>query len=268
MNLENSSTIQTNEGEVNLNKCERVKACIESYLEKNPRLTLVNVEEKTTVPHSTLRRIMGNKSNPQPEAVIKVFRGLGFDQALFQYMKDFHPEIASVMGLKFSHNTEYEFVSEENREFFISEDYYLLMNLAFTTSGTTTEEISFNLGQVGLQRLEELLNKGLITKNDKGRFVGNLGNYKLGFADTKKGIELALKYYKLEEAGNINNWMSFQTESINFEGIKALKSLQQKHFNERKDQIFNNPMYNGDLKVYSVTVSSTFLPFSENGVLQ
>lgn len=77
-----------------------------------------------------------------------------------------------------------------------------------------------------------------------------------------------MKYYKLEEAGNINNWMSFQTESINNEGIKALKSLQQKHFNERKDQIFNNPMYNGDLKVYSVTVSSTFLPFSENGVLQ
>ena len=99
------------------------------------------------------------------------------------------------------------------------------MKLAFTTSGTTTEEISFNLGQGGLQRLEELLNKGLITKNDKGRFVGNLGNYKLGFADTKKGIELALKYYKLEEAGNINNWMSFQTESINYEGIKALMLL-------------------------------------------
>ncbi len=62
--------------------------------------------------------------------------------------------------------------------------------------------------------------------------------------------------------------MSFQTESINEDGLKALKSLNRKHFNERKDMIYNNPMYKGSIKHYSASVSSTFLPFKEEGGLQ
>lgn len=90
----------------------------------------------------------------------------------------------------------------------------------------------------------------------------------MSFSDTKKRIKLALDHYRLEEAGSINNWMSFQTESINEEGLKAMKKLSQKHFNERKDQIFNNPMYKGELKYFSACISSTFLPFTEDGGLQ
>ncbi len=98
--------------------------------------------------------------------------------------------------------------------------------------------------------------------------TGAVGNYKLPFSDTKERIRQSLDYYRLDEAGSINNWMSFQTESINEEGLKALKELSRKHFNERKDQIYNNPMYKGDIKHYSACVSSTFLPYSEDGGLQ
>jgi len=62
--------------------------------------------------------------------------------------------------------------------------------------------------------------------------------------------------------------LSYQTESLNEEGLKALKSLQQKQFNERKDQIFNNTMYLGNIKVYSTSVSSTFVAYQESGVLE
>lgn len=265
MDLESSSSIIENDGEINSSKCERVKACIDSYLERNPRLTLINVEDKTSVPHSTLRRIMNLKGNLQPEAVIKIFRALGFDQDLYKYMKEFHPDIANVMAMKSTHNKDYNFIKDEDREYFTSEDYYLIINLAFSTSGTSFEEVSYQMGQIGTQRLEDLIIKGLIIKNENGRLVGNVGDYQLGFADTKKGVEMALRYYRLEEAGSINNWLSFQTESVNDEGLKALKTLQQKHFNERKERIFNNPMYTGDLKVYSATVSSTFLAYSEKG---
>lgn len=268
MNLENSSTIQPNEGEVNLNKCERVKACIESYLEKNPRLTLVNVEEKTTVPHSTLRRIMGNKSNPQPEAVIKIFRGLGFDQELYSYMVDFHPEISTVMAQRNSHNTEYQFIEDQNREYFLDESNFLILSLAYTTNGTTEEEIRYELGQRGIEKLSELISNKILDRLESGRIVGRIKDFKLPFADVKKRIEFALKHYRIDEAGSINNWMSYQSESLNEEGLKALKLLNQKQFTDRKEQVFNNAMYLGDIKVYSTAVSSTFLAFKDSGALK
>ncbi|MDO9182128.1 MAG: hypothetical protein Q7U04_06955 [Bacteriovorax sp.] len=268
MNLEINSSNTDAEGEINLNKCERVKTCIDSYFSMNPRLTLQSVEDKTSVPYSTLRRIMLLNGNPQPESVIKIFQALGYDQELYQYMSDFHPDIASVMAMKTSHNIEYSYIKDEDREYFVSEDYYLIINLAYSTSGTSHEEVAHVLGTKGVERLEELVKRHLVIKNDLGKYIGAVGNYKLSFADTKKGIEMALRYYRLEEAGSINNWLSFQTESLNTEGLKALKALQQKHFNERKEEILNNPVYNGDLKVYSATVSSTFLSYSELGDLQ
>ena len=193
---------------------------------------------------------------------------LGYDNELIHYMREFHPDIATVMSVKNSHNQDYNYVEENNREFFVSEDYYLLVNLAYTSNGTTEEEISYELGRKGLERINELLEKGIVEKTKDGRFIGKSNNYKLSFSDTKKRIELAMRYYRLEEAGNINNWMSFQTESLNDEGLKALKTLQQTHFTERKEQIFNNPMYNGNRKVYSATISSTFLAYTELGELQ
>lgn len=268
VNLETSSPVLESNGDNYSGKCELIKACIDSFLEKNPKMSLQSVEDKTGVPCSTLRRIITLKGNPQPEAVIKIFLALGFDNELVTYMKEHHPEIATVMALKSIHNQEYDFVSESHREFFTSDDYFLLINLAYTENGTNEDEIAYELGRKGLERLHELLEKGIVAKDEHGRYIGKLQNYKLSFSDTKKRVELALRYYRLEEAGNINNWMSFQTESLNEEGLKLLKTLQQKHFNERKEQIFNNPMYNGNLKVYSATVSSTFLAYTELGELQ
>ena len=268
VNLETSSPMLESIGDNYSSKCEQIKTCIDSFLEKNPKMSLQIVEDKTGVPCSNLRRIISLKGNPQPESAIKIFLALGFDNELIKYMKEFHPEIATAMALKNSHNQEYDFVSETHREYFISDDYYLLINLAYTTNGTNEEEVSYELGRKGVERLQELLQIGIIEKNINGQYTGKLKNYKLSFSDTKKRIELAMRFYRLEEAGKVNNWMSFQTESLNAEGLKALKILQQKHFNERKEEILNNPLYNGNLKVYSATVSSTFLAYTELGELQ
>jgi len=268
VNLETNSITTEVDGEINLNKCERVKARIDAYLSMNPRLTLQNVEDKTSVPYSTLRRIANLNGNPQPEAVIKIYQALGYDQELYQYMTDYHPDIASVMTLKSSHNQEYEYISDSDRKYFSSEDYFLILCLAYTTNGTTENEVMLELGKRGLEKVQDLLDKKIIQKLDSGKLVGKIKDYKLSFADTKERINLAMKHYKLSESGGINNWMSFQTESINDAGLNALKILQQKHYNERKEQILNNPVYNGNIKVYSATVSSTFLTYTEQGGLQ
>lgn len=268
VNIEISSPVLEGNGDINQGKCERIKACIDSFLEANPRLSLQNVEDKTGVPISTLRRITYLKGNPQPETVIKVFLALGFDNELVLYMKDFHPEIATVMALKNSHNQEYEYVTNEDRQYFLEESNFLILSLAYTTSGTTEDEVRFELGERGVSKLQELLAKGIVLRMESGQIVGKIKDFKLPFSDVKKRVEFALKHYRLEEAGGVNNWMSYQTESLNDEGLKVLKNLEQKQFNDRKDLVFNKAMYLGNKKVYSLAVSSTFLAYKDSGVLE
>ena len=58
VNLEiNSINVET-DGEINLKKCERVKTCIDAYFTMNPRLTLQNVEDKTSVPYSDRKSVV------------------------------------------------------------------------------------------------------------------------------------------------------------------------------------------------------------------
>lgn len=265
MDLESSHTVVENDGDINASKCQRVKACIDLYLQRKPSLTLMNVKDKTLVPHSTLRRIMNLEGNPTAEVVIKIFRSLGLDSELLKYMKDYHPDIAQVMSSSSSHNQEYDFISKEDRQYFLQEQNFLILSLAYTTSGTTEKEIRFEFGERGIEKLNDLIEKGLIVRLENGKLVGKIQQFKFIISDVKKRVEFALKHYRTEEAGNINNWISYQTESVNKEGLKVLKLLQQKQFTERKEEVFNNPMYLGNIKVYSAAVSSTFVAFKETG---
>jgi len=215
-----------------------------------------------------LKRIISLSGNPKPETVIKVLNTIGADKLLIQYMTEYHPEIAGLINSKSTHNQEYSYVENDHSKYFTSEDYFLILNLASSASGTTPEEISYNLGAVGLEKLAHLVDIGLIIESKDGIFFGKTQDFKLSFSDTKKRIQMSLNHYRLNEAGSINNWMSLQTESVNQDGLYALKKMSQKHFNERKDQIYNNPMYKGDIKHFSACVSSTFLPYIENGGIQ
>ncbi len=88
------------------------------------------LKTKQLFPHTTIRRIVALKGNPQPETAIKIFNSLGEDQLLYKYMPEFHPDIAKVMTINFSHNQDFKFVNEVDREYFTSEDYFLILNLA------------------------------------------------------------------------------------------------------------------------------------------
>lgn len=249
-------------------KCESIKVCIETYLAKNPLMSLQSIETKTGMPISTLRRIVNLQGNPNPENVIKLCLALGFDRELVHYLEQFHPDLAAVMTLKNSHNKEYVYVKEAETKYFSEESSFLILSLAYTTAGTSEEEIRFELGERGVAELVALAEKGLLLRADDGRYVGTIENFKLPFSEVKKRVELALRHYRLEEAGGINNWLSYQTESLNDEGIVALKMLNQKQFNERKDQIFKNPSFIGNKKVYSIAVSSSFVKYKGLEVLQ
>jgi hypothetical protein len=244
-----------------------IKNCIDTYLSTRPNINIPSISKRSAIPETTLRRIFNLEGNPRPRTVIALFNSIGEDEFLYKYMSEFHPEISTVMAKKFSHNKEYKYVEEDNKKYYSSEDYFLILNLASTRSGTTQDEVAYTLGVVGIERLNHLVDQGLITLNN-GRYFSTNSNFKLSFHDTKKRISLSLKHYRISEAGSVHNWMSFQTESINKEGLKALKSLNQKHFNDRKDMIYNNPMYKGDIKHYSASISSTFLPYKEEGELQ
>ena len=249
------------DGDISTAKCESIKACLDSYLQKNPKLSLQSIDDKTGIPISTLRRITNLNGNPNPESVIKLCLALGFDQELIRYMEKFHPEIAAIMALK-SHNQDRNYVPENEAQYFTEESTFLIMTMAHTSFGITEEEIKREFGLQGITKLNDLIKKGLVVKIDDGRLVGKSEKYKLSFKDTLKRIEISLGYYRLDEAGGDNNFLNYQTESLNLEGLLTLKALEKKQAIERREKVFNKLELHGNYKTFIATFSSTFMPYS------
>jgi hypothetical protein len=88
-------------------------------------------------------------------------------------MKDYHPEIATIMAMKSN---------------FLDEQNFLILSLAYTTSGTNEKEIRFELGERGIAKLNELIDKGFILKLESGRIIGKIIDFKLPFSDVKKEL--------------------------------------------------------------------------------
>lgn len=249
------------DGDISTAKCESIKACLDSYLQKNPKLSLQSIDDKTGIPISTLRRIINLNGNPNPESVIKLCRALGFDQELEKYLEKYHPDIAALMASK-SHNKDYEYVPENETEYFTDDSSFLILSFAYTTIGTTEEVIRFELGERGIVKLNELCDKGLLLRTENGRYIGKISNFKLPFAAVRKRIDMASKYYRLDEAGGDNNFLNYQAESLNLEGLKKLKSVEKDQAIYRREWILNNPIYHGEFPIFIATISSTFLPYN------
>lgn len=262
MNLEpNTTKAEAADGDINLEKCKRVKARIDAFLAMNPRLTLQNVKDKTTVAYSTLNRIVNLNGNPKPEAVIKIYQTLGYDKELYLYMNDFHPEIAGLIEER-SRKRDNQYVEDNTAKYFVDESSYQIMCMAYTTAGISEEDIKLHHGLMGVGKLYELLSEGVLVKREDGRIFGKNENYRLTYKDTLRAAELSLKYYRLAEAGSGHNHINHQTESLSLEGIKILMALEKEQAKERRERVFNNPLLKGDYPLFHTSVSSTFMPYN------
>ena len=100
----------------NVKKCRFLTACIDYYLSTRKKQTLYSLEKKTGIHYSSLRRIVQSKSKPVVETAIKLLNALGEDQNLKKYLDEFHPEVSSLMSEKYSHNSEYEYISKKTKD--------------------------------------------------------------------------------------------------------------------------------------------------------
>jgi hypothetical protein len=224
-------------------------------------MTLQSIKDKTTVAYTTLSRIVNLNGNPKPEVVIKIYQTLGLDQELYQYMRDFHPEIAGLIESK-SRKRDNEYVEDNIAKYFADESSYRIMCMAYTASGISEDDIQLHHGLTGIGKLHELLSEGVLVKRDDGRVVGKKENYRLSYRDTLKAAELSIKYFRLAEAGGGRNHINHQTESLNDEGIEILMDLDKVHAQERRERVFNVPRLRGPHHLFHTSVSSTFMPYN------
>lgn len=239
----------------------QLKSMIEQYLVKHPNITLNGFATKSGVGMTTLRRIVNleTKSGPAPHTTLAITSYVLKEKKLSRILDSVNgpvgTELSKVFGDYIEEELNYQ-SSDGLKELLEDKDNYLIYKLASNHSGVSENQIYDLLGCHGLNKMNELIEKGIVLR-DKRKTIHSLEkNFSITLETAKKHSKELINFYKPEAIDKKRNLFYSQSESLSDEGIQKVKDIQRNAAKE-VHKIMTNEKYFGINPYFSLQVCDT-----------
>ena len=251
--------------------------CVHTLKARHPNCSSAQIASNIGMEQSTFSRIEnGQTKSPNLNSVIKLLLASGMSFKLTKVIEKLNPSLAQVLEKNMSHNAENPFIGSELSHYLKMPVYRNVILLASSRSGTTRKEIEQECGELGLQKLDELLKKGIFQESEEAGIRATEKGVRVTFDQdtlTELLINCIQDYYASKDFALSKNWLSIQTESVNKDKVLGLiRSKMQRVYNEVEEMI-RLPEYQGNDKIFVGMVTDSITKKSNNnleekGVLQ
>jgi hypothetical protein len=249
----------------------QLKDLVENYFEQNPHMSMNALAMKSGVGATTLRRIRSSsiKGDPAPHTVLGLVSSISKEKRLSVLVKKFDGPIGELLQDTFGPYVEeslsHEYAVDLNHHL-KDPTAYFVYKLAANRVGTTAEAVKENYGSLGLKKLGELIELGLIEeKGDK--FHATRKEYALDVHVVANHLPQLVSHYKPEEIEKGQNLFYTMSESLNEDGIKKIKEIQKEAI-KKIITIMNSPYYEGDIPFFTLDMAETLSMPRPQGELQ
>lgn len=248
-------------------KCAVLKTFIGDFKAKHPNLSSNQIAQRLNIPQSSLNRIENESTNPSLENVLSVLAGTGNHHRIPEILGEIFPNHKERFEKIFSANADTSFLDDVSSRYATDPETFLLVQMGFTRSGLSEREVRERFGSWGLEKLQVLIESGVLVRREDGLLCANEEKVNVTFADLKKIVCLAIeKCFDPELIDQGNSHLSYQTESVNEAGLQLiLDELKKAQVNIRR--IMYNPTYYGDHKVFASMVADQIVK-NNDGVRQ
>lgn len=150
-------------------------------------------------------------------------------------------ENVQLYAKKFSHLFKYNMFPKDQEDLFSNKDFAVILWSTFGNDHITLDEIRYRWGQEGIDKINFLVDVGMV-KVEQGIAKGITENAGFGIESAYKQSNIGLSLYDLNRSNKDENWISFQTESVNDKFIKNFREKLRELFNEfeEKSQLKSN----------------------------
>ncbi|MBT4789948.1 MAG: helix-turn-helix transcriptional regulator [Halobacteriovoraceae bacterium] len=234
--------------------------CVRELKGKFPKYSSAQIAKEIGMSQPTFNRIENGQTNPSLNSISKLLSAIGKSHKISAAIEIANPSLASTLKENLSHNLETPLIGGELAKYFTISEYRNILLLALTRSGTTKDEVQGEYGNAGIKNLEEMLKSTLLHET---RGIIRANENKVTFdQDTLRDslVDCIAKKYDAEKFGNNENWLSFQTESVNkSKAMSLIRSKLQRVYKEIKEEILYSPDYYGNDKVFVGMVADSLL---------
>lgn len=254
MNLsqtENSHSISVN---------DQLREMISAYLNTHPGLTLNALAGRSGVPATTMRRLVQQTgSELAPHSVLAIVSYLLKEKKISALLRKVEGPVAELLNKSFNQfifdeeSSQHEIHTDLNT-LFQDRTCYLIYKMAANACGTSVREIKNVFGLTGLQKLQEMVDKGVILNDDNEKLHARDKNFSVDLVLAHKLTHSLVDFYKPKDVEKGMNLFYSLSEGMNEEGIKKIKEIE---INAVKKifEIMNDEKNQGTIPYFAVVLS-------------
>ncbi len=251
---------------------EQLQHIVSGFLKKHPNVSLNGLAKRTGVGATTLRRILNNstKGEPAPHTILNIVSSIYKEKSIPALLQRIDGPVYLKLNESFdkyiySSDTSYSYSIDLN-EVLADRYSYLIYKLAANRTGTLRSTVLQEFGKLGEERLNDLIKMGYLIEDKSGEIHAKEKNFSLDVKLAKKHVTELIHFFKLEQINEGQNLLYTLSESINKEGIKAIKTIEKDAIKKILD-VMQSKNYVGDIPYFTVHLSDT-LTLEKRGELQ
>ncbi|MBF0314655.1 MAG: sensor histidine kinase [Oligoflexia bacterium] len=235
-----------------------LREIILKYQQENSHDDLQDVAQELEVPFHTLNRFMNGCGSPSFDIITKIFVRTGNEDKLKEMFYRINSVFLNLVN-DFNKDISKSFFLDNNiSHIFSMKEYFFILAHAYNEKGCTRQEILQKYGEFGLERLEELIFRGIIEEKE-GRCFGQHTRVSMNYQDAKKmflhGVEFC---YDPTLVGQRINWLTFQTESVDkAKAMPEIRRILGQAYQEIHKILYSKDFF-GDDKIFVGMVSDEF----------
>jgi hypothetical protein len=239
---------------------DQLREMISAYLHTHPGLTLNALAGRSGVPATTMRRLMQQTgSELAPHSVLSLVSYLLKEKKISSLLKKVEGPVAELLNKSFNQfifdeeSSDHEMHADLNT-LFQDRTCYLIYKMAANACGTSVREIKNVFGLTGLQKLQEMVDKGVILNDDNERLHARDKNFSVDLALAHKLTHSLVDFYKPKDVEKGFNLFYSLSEGMSEEGIKRIKEIE---INAVKKifEIMNDEKNQGTIPYFAVVLS-------------
>jgi len=246
---------------------EILSKCITDLKDRYPRLKDGQIADKIDIPRATYNRIKNEQKLPRLDNLIKVVIGSGnttiLSEAIALLDKGLGNSLKSALSVALKEDNKILADNElesllENRDVFVA---YLLSDMP---NGTDKIQLIEVLGNSGLEAINILLKKNIVTEENSRFLLKTQGTLVRSFDSIKHHLNTYSRFYKTEHVGEERNYAHSLSDGLNKDAIKKVQDAHRR-FHEELQNIYRDDSSRGNIPSFSVAFCDTFTSLeSEN----
>lgn len=219
----------------------------------------MTLSDRSGVPYNTIRRISnGQVEKPTLETVLAVLRVVENRQGVVESVRQFYPDLGDLFSST-TQASETQMLTDNTIDSMMSDQInYRIFSLAGTRVGVARDKIQKMFGEDGLQKLDSMIEMGILVEDDSKRVHTVSREYfSVNIRSILQKIRHGVDIYDTSLIGTDGCFLSTHSESVNIQGLKALKKAAMDfYFSVAK--IKNDERYSGSIPFYANVMLGLF----------